>query len=52
MEAIQAEEPFLLMPELKCTSPWAVDIQDSDLQLVTNACNSIIDNNKRMNEVL
>lgn len=33
IEAIQAEEPFLLMPELKCTSPWAVDIQDSDLQL-------------------
>ena len=34
IEAIQAEEPFLLMPELRCTSPWPVDIQDSDLQLV------------------
>ncbi|WAR03659.1 TPC11-like protein [Mya arenaria] len=33
IEAVQAEEPFLLMPELKCTSPWPVDIQDSDLQL-------------------
>lgn len=35
IEAIQAEEPFLLMPELRCTSPWPVDIQDSDLQLTT-----------------
>lgn len=35
IEALQAEEPFLLMPELKCTSPWPVDIQDSDLQLTT-----------------
>ncbi|XP_052268585.1 trafficking protein particle complex subunit 11-like isoform X2 [Dreissena polymorpha] len=33
IEAIQAEEPFLLMPELKCIAPWAVNIQDSDLQL-------------------
>ena len=23
------------MPELRCTSPWPVDIQDSDLQLVS-----------------
>ncbi|XP_069136567.1 trafficking protein particle complex subunit 11-like [Argopecten irradians] len=33
VEAIQIEEPFLLLPELKCTSPWPVELQSSQLQM-------------------
>lgn len=33
IESIQIEEPFLLLPELKCTSPWAVELQSSRLQM-------------------
>lgn len=34
IENIQAEEPFILLPELTCTSPWPVEFKSSQLQMV------------------
>lgn len=36
IENIQAEEPFILLPELTCTSPWPVEFKSSQLQMPTN----------------
>ncbi|XP_076446039.1 trafficking protein particle complex subunit 11-like [Babylonia areolata] len=33
VEAVHAEEPFLLMTDIRCTSPWPVDIQTSSVTL-------------------
>ncbi|KAL8612906.1 hypothetical protein ACOMHN_034983 [Nucella lapillus] len=33
VEAVHAEEPFLLMTDIRCTSPWPVHIQTSSLSL-------------------
>ena len=32
---MHADEPFLLLAELKCTSPWQLDIQNSEIALVS-----------------
>ena len=34
LEAVHAEEPFLLMTDIRCTSPWPVDIKTSTVALV------------------
>ncbi|ESO93952.1 hypothetical protein LOTGIDRAFT_209465 [Lottia gigantea] len=34
VEALHAEEPFLLNPEISCTSPWPIELQTSEVQLV------------------
>ncbi|XP_046561774.1 LOW QUALITY PROTEIN: trafficking protein particle complex subunit 11-like [Haliotis rubra] len=33
VDVVQAEEPFLLMPEIRCTSAWPIEIQTSEVQL-------------------
>ncbi|KAL3856772.1 hypothetical protein ACJMK2_011491 [Sinanodonta woodiana] len=34
-EVVQVDEPFLAMPEIHCTSPWPVEIQDSSIKLTS-----------------
>jgi hypothetical protein len=34
LEAVHAEEPFLLQVDVKCTSPWQLELTDSRPQLV------------------
>lgn len=34
VEAVHAEEPFLLNTEIRCTSPWPIEINNSSLTLV------------------
>ena len=34
VEAVHAEEPFLLMTDIRCSAPWAVDIKTSSAALV------------------
>ena len=29
------DEPFIMMPHITCTSPWAIDIIDSSIELVS-----------------
>ena len=35
LEAIHAEEPFLLLVDVKCSSPWQLEFESSCLDLVT-----------------
>ncbi|XP_041357008.1 trafficking protein particle complex subunit 11-like [Gigantopelta aegis] len=45
IDAAHAEEPFLLMPEIGCTSPWPVEIKTSNIQLtdvVRTSCDRFV----------
>ena len=35
IDVVQTGEPFLLIPELNCTSPWPIQLQSSTVSLVT-----------------
>lgn len=38
LDMVQIHEPFLLSPELNCTSPWTIQMSASRLRLATNVC--------------
>ena len=35
LDSVRSEEPFLLLADIKCMSPWPVEIETSSLTLVS-----------------
>ncbi len=35
IDTIHAEEPFLLLTDVKCASPWPIDLKSSSIELVS-----------------